>query len=191
VGQARSSAEPRRGKSAPIFPGEGYRPAVFKSVASPRRAWSAPISQARGAEWVYDVFTPPEIYYDPRSKEFTVTPPRAPAAELPDDDGPAPAVRPTAFRLQLVGFVGGEGNYLGTFENLGTTEHILARGGRALPELGLTIRDFQVKSVRRESADSMAANELVATAVVRDERTGADVVLTNLERVYLRPGISP
>jgi len=99
------------------------------------------------------VFTPPEIYYDGRSREFSVTPPTTSEAAARDDSRPAPAA---PFRLQLVGFVGGEGSYRGMFENLATTEHFLARSGRALPELEVTIRDFQVQRVRRESPDGMA-----------------------------------
>jgi hypothetical protein len=148
--------------------------------------WDRPPAQKRGPDWVYEMFTPPEIYYDGRSREFSVTPPVTPGPET--ETNPEPAVAPLEpFRLQLVGFVGGEGSYLGAFENVATTEHILARSGRTLPELAVTIRDFQVKRVRREPDDSMPTSELIATAVVRDERTGDDVVLTNLERAYVRP----
>jgi hypothetical protein len=167
--------------------------AARRSAATPEHedfaeAWQNPPSQARGLEWVYDVFTPPEIYYDQRSREFSVTPPKVPDAVMPVDSAPELAAAPSEpFRLQLVGFVGGEGTYRGMFENLATTEHFLARSGRDVPELGVSIVDFQVQRVRRETPDRMPANELIATAIVRDERSGADIVLTNLERAYVRP----
>src|SRR5438046_1675101 len=44
--------------------------------------WGAPVAQKRGREWIYDTFTPPEIFYNPRSKRFTVKPP----SSLLDDD---------------------------------------------------------------------------------------------------------
>lgn len=166
--------------------GVAYTPTGSGMEATENPGWNQPSPQARGAEWVYELFTPPEIYYDPRSREFSVKPPVTAGPE--EQSHAAPLVAPPEpFRLQLVGYVGGEGSYLGTFENLATTEHILARTGRTLPELGVTIRDFQVKRVRREPDDSMPTSELIATAVVRDERTGEDVVLTNLERAYARP----
>lgn len=150
--------------------------------------WEDPPAQTRGAEWVYDLFTPPEIFYDRWSRQFTVKPPPASDPGKINDASREPVRAPAElFRLQLVGFVGGEGSYLGSFENLVTTEHVLARGGRNLPELGVTIRDFHVAPVRRAPGDSMPTTELIATAIVRDERTGEDVVLTNLERAYARP----
>ena len=156
------------------------------TAAAENSEWSRPSSQKRGADWVYEMFTPPEIYYDGRSQEFSVKPPLTAGPET--EAHPEPVVAPMEpFRLQLVGFVGGEGSYLGTFENVATSEHILARTGRTLPDLALTIRDFQVKRVRREPDDSMPTSELIATAIVRDERTGDDVILTNLERAYVRP----
>src|SRR5262245_56034292 len=45
--------------------------------------WAPPVAQTRGREWIYDTFTPPEIFYNPRSKRFTVKPPSA----LLDDEG--------------------------------------------------------------------------------------------------------
>ncbi len=177
---------PLQTKAGPPIEAAPYLPTerVPRDVGA--AGWNRPPSQQRGGEWVYEMFTPPEIFYDPRSREFSVKPPAMLAPET--EVIPAPVIAPPApFRLQLVGFVGGEGSYLGTFENLATTEHILARSGRTLPDLGVTIRDFQVKRVRREPEDSMATSELMATAVVRDDRTGEDVVLTNLERAYARP----
>jgi hypothetical protein len=170
----------------PLIHGVPYLAATGGTAAAESPEWSRPSSQKRGTDWVYEMFTPPEIYYDGRSQEFSVKPPLT--ADPETEAHPEPVVAPMEpFRLQLVGFVGGEGSYLGTFENVATSEHILARSGRAVPELAVTIRDFQVKRVRREPDDSMPTSELIATAVVRDERTGDDVVLTNLERAYVRP----
>jgi hypothetical protein len=177
-------------KAGPPIAAARYVPAAPTPREAEPPGWNRPPSQQRGDEWVYEMFTPPEIFYDPRSREFSVKPPATLTPET--ETTPVPVIAPPEpFRLQLVGFVGGEGSYLGTFENLTTTEYILARGGRALPDLGVTIRDFQVKRVRREPEDSMATSELMATAIVRDERTGEDVVLTNLERAYVRPRVSP
>ena len=38
-------------------------------------AWSRPENQSRGEDWVFDAFTPPVLYYNPKSREFAVTRP--------------------------------------------------------------------------------------------------------------------
>ena len=38
-------------------------------------SWAPPQPQSRGEDWVFDVFTPPVLYYNPASREFTVTSP--------------------------------------------------------------------------------------------------------------------
>ena len=73
--------------------------------------WGSPAAQKRGREWIYDAFTPPEIFYNARSKAFTVKPP----SSLLDEETleafglELVAVRPEPFRLQLIGYDGGEG----------------------------------------------------------------------------------
>jgi hypothetical protein len=164
-------------------------PYAAKSVAAPPvkiEAWSAPTPQTRGREWVYDAFSPPEIYYNSRSRQFSVKPP----ASLVEGDAAEPfglelvAVRPEPFRLQLIGYVGAAGNWRGTFQNTRTGEVFLAAAGRRLPTLGLTIRSLDVGSQSVTVADSMTTRQRVASAVIRDEQTGRDVTLTHRERVY-------
>ena len=148
--------------------------------------WSPPGSQTRGSEWVYDVFTPPEIYYNAATKEFTVTPPVAPKKEVELPPPPFGVelvqVKPDVFRLQLVGYVGNEKDYRGTFENAVTGDTLLARSGKKIPDLGLTVLSFEVKRNRIESTTSMPIYDTIATAVVVDDKTGEKVTLTNKTR---------
>jgi hypothetical protein len=149
--------------------------------------WLPPIAQSRGPRWVYDLFTPPAISYDAQTGQFDVTPPNDPARE---DALAAPpgvelvAVRREPFRLQLVGYVGREGRYLGTFENLLTTEVFLAGPGRQVPALGLEVTDFTVQHRPVPSAAGTTSSQRVAIAVVRDTHTGRCTSLTAGERTY-------
>jgi hypothetical protein len=159
-----------------------YAPARFEPLIKKPGEWAAPRAQARGSEWIYDVFTPPEVFYDAATQQFAVSRPR-------DREQAAPglkllAVQRTPFRLQLVGFVGEAGRYLGTFENELTGEVFLAEAGRALPALGLVITEFAVERRPLALADRQASNPWVATAVVRDEQTGEVSKLTAGERHY-------
>ena len=148
--------------------------------------WAAPVAQTRGREWIYDAFTPPEIFYNPRSKQFTVKPP----SSLLDEDAQEAfglelvAVRPEPFRLQLFGYVGGEGNRRGMFQNVLTGEVFLASAGRRVSNLAVTIKNLEVSPQPVRMGESMTTQQLVATAVIRDEKAGRDITLTHRERHF-------
>jgi hypothetical protein len=179
-------------------------PAGAKSSAAPYQSpdigspkvetatWAPPPEQSRGKDWVYEVFTPPEIFYDPRTKQFSVTPPSR-------ETGPKLAagfagpfglelreVKRELFRLQLVGYVGGEGNYRGTFQNMVTGETLLAGAGRRIPALKLEILRLDVSRRLVALPDSAPSSQVVATAAVRDELTGETVELNSRERCLTR-----
>ena len=148
--------------------------------------WAAPVAQSRGREWIYDTFTPPEIFYNARSKQFTVKPP----SSLLDEDAQESyglelvAVRPEPFRLQLIGYVGGEGNWRGMFQNLVSGQVFLAAGGHRVPNLALTVRSLDVSPHPIRMGESMTTRQRVATAVVRDDKAGSEITLTHRERVF-------
>ncbi|MFA6960351.1 MAG: hypothetical protein WC205_06355 [Opitutaceae bacterium] len=174
----------RQASNATITP-SAYVPAGIDAPTVSTKTWPVAPSQTRGAEWIYDVFTPPEIYYDANTKEFSVTLPKPPPPPPP----PQPfglslvEVKQDAFRLQLVGYIGGEGDYLGNFENAITGETIIGRSGKNIPKLDLTIQSFVVKRNTILSKDSMPVIETEATAVVVDTKTGDKTTLSNKRRL--------
>ena len=163
-----------------------YVPSAPDAPPVKTETWAAPVAQSRGREWIYDTFTPPEIFYNARSKQFTVKPP----SSLMDEEAQESfgvelvAVRPEPFRLQLIGYVGGEGNWRGMFQNVATGEMLLASGGHRVPKLGLTIKSLEVAAQPIRRGESMTTRQRVATAVIRDEKSGHDVTLTHRERVF-------
>jgi hypothetical protein len=176
--------------AAPLPPAElagaPYEPKASDAPPSRSDAWTAPVAQSRGREWLYDAFTPPEIFYNARTRQFTVKPP----SSLLDDEAQEPfglelvAVRPEPFRLQLIGYVGGEGHWRGTFQNVVTGEVFLGSAGRNVPNLGVMVVNLDVSPQPVRVRDSMTTRQRVATALVRDEKSGRDVTLTHRERHF-------
>ena len=148
--------------------------------------WAAPVAQSRGREWIYDTFTPPEIFYNSRSKQFTVKPPSSllDESELEVFGVELVAVKPEPFRLQLIGYSGSAGNWRGTFTNVLTGETILAGPGRRISNLGVTIKSLDVGTQTVRIGESMPVRQTVATAVVLDEKNGRETTITNLARVF-------
>lgn len=163
-----------------------YTPVAPDAPPVKTETWAAPVAQSRGDKWIYDAFTPPEIYYNARSKQFTVKPPSGLGDEEPTEEFGVElvAVRPEPFRLQLVGFAGDQGTGKGIFQNVATTEVFLAAAGRRVPNLALTIKRFAIELVPISFRDSTTTRQRVATAVVHDERANRDVILTHRDRVF-------
>lgn len=154
-------------------------------------SWPEPSAQSRGRDWVYDTFTPPVIYFNPDTKEFTVTPPVATGPAIAIVETPFEielvAVRQEPYRLQLVGYAGNETDYIAHIEIVDTGAVILARPGAAYPEAkgSFTLRSFDVRRVTTNSSESMPVVENLGFAVVLDGRTGREVTLTTRERLML------
>jgi hypothetical protein len=168
------------------MPAAAYAATVADAPTVKTRPWNPPVAQSRGRDWIYDMFTPPEIFYNPRSQLFTVKPPPSGTDEAPEEAFGLEliGVRPEPFRLQLIGYVGSEGNWSGTFQNLVSGEVFLAAAGRRVADLALTIRRLEVRNESVALAESMTTRQRVATAVVHDERTGRDLTLTHRERQF-------
>jgi hypothetical protein len=160
--------------------------------------WNAPMALARGREWVYEVFTPPEILYDSESRRFRVAgdsrvEDSSRTSDSADFGFELVAIEAIEFPLQLVGYVGEPGAYRGIFTNVTTTETFLGAAGRRVPELGLVIETFGVTRKAVAIAESMSTLEWVAEATVRHEFNGEETVLNDraqalsgLPRVRLR-----
>ncbi|MDR1789213.1 MAG: hypothetical protein LBR12_02460 [Opitutaceae bacterium] len=178
-------------------PSKPYEPAGMDAPVVKTELWERPAGQSAGPEWIYDLFTPPEIYYSVATKKFTVTPPLD-AGAAASREAPFPVgllqIRQDVFPLQLVGYVGEGARATGLFESAADGEGFRARltkEGRVYPHsskerfdaLGLALEAFKCERVRIESEGSMPLYDTVATASVLIKATGERVTLTNKERL--------
>ncbi len=180
--------------------GRTYAPATWRVPAPDRTAWPKAPEQSAGSGWLYELFTPPVIYYNAGAHSFAVTPPQYPAIEGDGAAGPQfVGVKRQLFRLQLVGYFGSPDNYLLAFVSPGSPETLLARVGRRFEELGLTLKSFEVKKVPVEHDEPWPVYDVAGLATLLDERTGAEVVLDSRVRkltdvsvaVLQAPGMGP
>lgn len=146
--------------------------------------WERPPSQSRGSNWVYEVFTPPEIERDAQSGRFSVREPaglvRAGADEAdPKEFGLALlAVARAPFRLQLVGHAGVPERCQGVFEDQFTGRILLAGAGQRVGELDYVIESMAVER-QPLSFEHPRTVRPVAKAVIRDTRSGERVEVTD------------
>ncbi len=162
--------------------GAAYVPSGLTSPEAKRAVWTQPSTQSSGSGWLYEVFTPPVIYYNPLARSFTVTP------QLNLADGGTPfglellAVKLEPYRLQLAGYFGAPDDYLAALVSPGQPETLLARSGRRFESLGLTLKSFDVRKVEVTNPDALPVYDVAALAVLLDERTGEEVGLDSRKR---------
>ncbi len=168
--------------------GATFEPEAMAMMATDRQeTWGKPPASSRGRGWVYEVFTPPEIFYDAETRRFRVAGKNSVEALSRSSDSTdfgieLVAIEAAEFPLQLVGYVGEPGTYQGIFVNVETTETFLGTAGRRVPELGLILETFGVMRKAVAIAESMTVTELVAEARVRHEVSGETTLLTDRTR---------
>lgn len=175
----------RRLRAQPVavrLAGPPYAPANLKLPETRHMIWPKAPAQSRDPGWLYEVFTPPVIYYDASARVFTVTAPMAQGVLGLPFGLELLAVKPEQFRLQLVGYFGAPDDYLAVFVSPSQPETMLARAGRRFERLGLTLKSFAVRKVPVEQDDLRPVYDVAALAVLVDDQTGAEVVLDSRTR---------
>lgn len=149
-------------------------------------AWESPESQTRGEEWMFDLFTPPVIYYDPVTREFAVTPPNY-KPKSDDDrlwslfDLALVEVRLRPYPLQLVGYAGDPGSFVAYFEDVSSGRITLIREGATNEEYGVSLIGFEERQVEVLDERSMPVRQGLGVARLMDHASGLEINLTNRE----------
>lgn len=136
--------------------------------------WDEPPPQSAGQEWVFDVFTPPVIYFNPQTETFTV---------LSDSPQATPweielvAIREELYRVQLIGYLGKAGDYRISLENRETGKLLLAREGNEYEDFEIAVRSFEVKRTKVPHTGGTEVYENVATVVIYDQRLDREITL--------------
>jgi hypothetical protein len=152
-------------------------------TAEPQQAnWPEPVAQSAGPEWIYDVFTPPEIYIDQAGNfvptGWKPTPPPPPFGVYLSDIVRKP------YRIQLEGYIEEDRtdpskSLLFLFDEEGQKQVRLRPGNESVAS------EFKVISfdiTRLRDADGNIQKE--AKASILDSRTGKEVILTHGQRLF-------
>ncbi len=141
---------------------------VVERVMNP---WLAPESLNEN-DWLFDVFTPPVIYYDEETRTFTVKSSQSNEGGLGDLRLLEITRRP--FRLQLASYAGGEGNYMVTLFDRETGKDVFCSPGEELDGMDAILTEFVVKRVVPENLNNGGTEvfDWVGEATLEDHRTG-------------------
>lgn len=150
--------------------------------------WGQPTPQG-GPNWIFDIFTPPVIYYNEDSGTFTVTPPFRNALPVKESfELELREISKVPFRFQLVSYAGAPGNYILTLENLDSHKDVFCVPNETLAAFGIRVLDFveerKVAVSTREGTTE--AFDFVGEVTVEDQRTGEQYSLLHNKITYLK-----
>ncbi len=139
--------------------------------------WPEAPKQSTG--WVYDVFTPPQIFLDDEGN-FTIKPPYEDVV-LHEPFGLylAKLERPL-YRIQMIGYTGKEDDYTINFKDIESGGSFRARIGTTVDSSALKVLSFD--NSRKFGEDGSYTR--TATAQIMDLRSGETITLTNGEVLY-------
>lgn len=161
-----------------------YKPDVLSVSIATNNAWLKPTPQLAGGAWIYELFTPPVIFYNRQSAAFSVTSP----SDLIDSnaafDLQVVAVKQELYRLQLTGYFGKPGAYIAAFSAAGKPDILLVKEGDRLKDLHLKLLHFAVQHLPLERKDSLPAYEAAAVAELFDEQAEATVTLDSRSQKF-------
>lgn len=174
----------RRTTSGHAVTGEPHRPGAVVPHPTRVAAWTRPERATDASAWLYDLFTPPLLSFDPATARVV----RAESSAGWGDAVPSPGlelieVRRELFPLQLVGCLGDPADLVAIFAVMGSSETVLARAGDRLGGFGQEVVRVERRRAAPSNADSPLEEEAIV-AVLRDLSTGTEVELDHRSRAY-------
>lgn len=183
----RAQADVRRIRALPVtgrWTIDGYKPVDLRVGAAVYEPWAKPAVQSAGTGWLYEIFTPPVVFYHKPSAAFTVMPPLESAEATSSFNLELLGVKPELYRLQLAGYFGEPGAYTAVFTSAGVPGALRARAGEELDELGITLKSFSVRRVALDPADEWPVDEVAAFAELVDGLSGSTVILDSRRQKF-------
>ena len=154
-----------------------YRPTGNVFQPDPVRDWIAPVHQSWDPRAVFEVFTPPIIYFNPATDSFTLESPFPAPVSQPDFGLELVAVERALYRLQYEGFAGREGAYVVLLRNEETGLGLRGRTGQRLIEGDCVVVDFSVDRRLIEQDNGSPIIQETVVIVIYDERLQMEVIL--------------
>lgn len=166
--------------------GKAYAPIAAPVFERKEVPWPAPQPQSEDGNWLFDVFTPPRIYWDPVAKKL-VPEPWQPPEQAPPFALELVSIEQELFRIQLEAyFAANSGKPEETTVQFYDNEKQSSFRGTA----GTTFKEHELsldafKTEREFNPDGSVIT--VATAEVTDLRSGEKLTLSASKKLYL-PG---
>lgn len=168
---------------APSTAGAGdrpYEPVPVPQSEFPEIAWAEPVAQPSG--FLYDVFTPFEIFLD-KDGNFTQVGPNIKVSANTFGDPYLVNIERPLYRIQMEGFIAEDPadpeKILILMYDLENKRSVRARKGNEYADSSFRVEDFRVDRIEEGGAIYK-----IAYTTITDSRTGEQFVLNDAEKLY-------
>lgn len=160
-----------------LEPKNTFTPSPPPQVEVAVAEWQDPQPQSAGPEWVFDVFTPPVIFYNPITETFELPYTKGPTRD-PDFGVSLVDVREELYRIQVAGYGGNlTSGYFVILQNVETGASVLARDEKEYPDLEAELRSFRLERIPVSHGGSTNVTAEVAFVVIYDMRLEKEIEL--------------
>lgn len=179
-----SSSQRRVSRELPEIPqvDNPYLPVDPAGLSEPSGVWNAPPSQSWDPKAIFEVFTPPLIYYQKEANTFSLTPPLLSEGIGGDFGIELVGIERKLYRIQLGGFTQGpalvDSGPIVLLYNLETRELLRAHRGQRFAQDQFTLLDFRTRKYFEKQQDGTRLLFNNATCLILDERLNEEVTLS-------------
>ncbi len=161
----------------PPSPSKVYSPTNPEAIPPNEFSWEEPPPQSWDEKAIFEIFSPPKIYYNRDANTFVLDPPLKSSENQKDFGLALVALSRLPYRLQYRGFAGQEGDYHILLRNQETGAYLRVRAGDVLAEEGVSIISFEVdRRMANEPEGSPVLHQTVRLQLF-DARLGEKITL--------------
>lgn len=176
------------GQNLPVLPETFFDRDAPRWIPEAFLPWPEPTRQSAGPRWIFEIFTPPLIYYNPTSGRFTVEPP-LPAPEEPPFGVYLSRLEREPFRFQYAGHSGEAGRYFVEIQDLQKKRYHRVRVGDRIAESRWVVDAFLVgrrDALGEAGSPDISPRSLIELVLVNEDT--AAVTSLGRETLY-KPGL--
>lgn len=167
-----------------IVPPKEYEIQTFTPPVLEQVRWADAKAQPAGPKWIYDLFTPPLIFLDPKTASLSPEPPKLQldSKKISGIEFPFVLVDITRdlYRIQLVGYFGQAPDFRVNLEDRESGMPLIGRIGTKFERSNVELKSFNVERRTVDQGGTPIVEE-IWTAVIVD-------LLTNEEITLVQPG---
>lgn len=153
-----------------------YQPTLSDGAQAAETVWEAPLPQDPGGSWKFGIFTPPQIWFNRKTRTWAAEPPNpTPPLKFRLLD-----IRRDPFRLHFKGYSATTAAAKILIENTETRQSVRGSVGTEFPEQEFVILSFKETLNPNEDGTKIRS----AATVILDQRTGKEVTLIKGKQQY-------